>query len=138
MTWAHDSLPATKTITYAVHNAREKSNDHCAPLVRSCPGRRTKMMIGAPEMTHSRQSTMAPIIPMIHSPKQVTIPARQETMIPISKTPGVGLRKDGEYIGMGPSHLLYDPRASGPVASQMRRFVQRATSPTVGTTEERI
>lgn len=42
-------------------------------------------MIGAPKMTHSRQSKMAPIIPMIHSPIQVTKPVRQETMIPISR-----------------------------------------------------
>ena len=79
----HDSLPATKTITYAVHNAGEKANDRWALHVRTGPGRRRRM--GAPEMTHSRQSTMAPITPITHSPKQVTIPVRQEMMIPISR-----------------------------------------------------
>ena len=39
---------------------------------------------GVPATMHSRQSAIAPIIPMIHSPMQAIIPARQETMHPIS------------------------------------------------------
>jgi len=54
---------------------------------------------GAPERTHPRQSTMAPIIPMRHSPMQPATPARQETIIPISGRE-LALRKD-EKRGYG-------------------------------------
>jgi hypothetical protein len=75
-----------------------------------------KGKLGAPEMTHSRQSAMAPIIPIIHSPKQVKIPARQETMIPISRCRELAWEKDVKLgcIGVGPSRLLYDPQRAVP------------------------
>lgn len=82
-----DNSPATEAVANAIHNSRETSDDRCVPLVRSAQrwfrngpdgGK------GVPATMHSRQSAIAPIIPMIHSPMQAIIPARQETMHPIS------------------------------------------------------
>jgi hypothetical protein len=56
-------------------------------------------------MMHSRQSAIAPIIPMIQSPMQAIMPARQEKMHPISAQEKRS--ENGGSIGVGPSHLLY-------------------------------
>jgi hypothetical protein len=83
----HDSLPATEAVTYAIHDGRETSGDRCVPLIRSAQRwfrDGTDWERGVPATMHSRQSAIAPIIPMIHSPMQARMPARQEMMHPIS------------------------------------------------------